>query len=83
MLFVHADHRGTGAGRLLTAFAIQALDADAVDVNEQNDLAIRFYESLGFRAIDRSPTDSAGNPFPILHMALRPLRQDKPDPSAA
>ena len=70
MLFIHADFQGKGAGRLLTEYAIQVLHADSVDVNEQNDLAIGFYQHLGFRQIGRSPLDPSGNPFPILHMAL-------------
>jgi putative acetyltransferase len=36
MLFVHANNRGGGAGRLLVEFAIQVLHADSVDVNEQH-----------------------------------------------
>lgn len=72
MLFVHAGWRGTGAGRLLTEFALQALGADSVDVNEDNGHAIGFYQHLGFRKTGRSPLDPAGNPFPILHMSLRP-----------
>ena len=71
MLFVHAENRGNGAGRLLTEFAIQVLDACQVDVNEQNELAIGFYLHLGFRQTHRSPVDSFGNPFPILHLALQ------------
>ena len=74
MLFVHADRRGTGAGRRLSEFAMRELHADRVDVNEQNLQAIGFYQHLGFRQIGRSPLDPAGNPFPILHMALRPNR---------
>lgn len=70
MLFVHADHQGFGAGRLLTEFAIKVLHADSVDVNEQNDSAVGFYHYLGFDRVGRSPHDSRGNPFPILHMAL-------------
>jgi putative acetyltransferase len=70
MLFVHAMNRGCRAGRLLAEFAIQVLHADRVDVNEQNVQAIGFYEHLGFRQIGRSPVDSMGNPFPILHLAL-------------
>jgi putative acetyltransferase len=31
MLFVHAARRGTGAGRLLTEFAIHVLHADSVE----------------------------------------------------
>ena len=70
MLFVHADYRGRGAGRLLTEFAIHTLHADCVDVNEQNALAVGFYQYMGFHRVGRSATDSAGHPFPILHLAL-------------
>jgi putative acetyltransferase len=71
MLFVHAGNRGSGAGRLLSEFAIQVLHANGVDVNEQNVQAIGFYRHLGFRQIGRSPLDPSGNPFPILHLALQ------------
>jgi putative acetyltransferase len=71
MLFVHASNRGHGAGRLLSEFAIRVLHADGVDVNEQNDQALGFYQHLGFRQIGRSPLDPVGNPFPILHLALQ------------
>jgi putative acetyltransferase len=40
----------------------------AVDVNEQNEAALGFYEALGFSVVGRSPTDEAGRPFPVLHM---------------
>jgi putative acetyltransferase len=68
-LFIDPDHRGLGGGKLLVAHA-QGLSAGAldVDVNEQNDAALRFYEALGFSVISRSPTDAGGRPFPILHM---------------
>ncbi|MET0987231.1 MAG: GNAT family N-acetyltransferase [Steroidobacteraceae bacterium] len=70
MLFVHADHQGFGAGRLLTEFAIKVLRADSVDVSEHNESAVGFYRYLGFHRIGRSLHDSRGNPFPVLHMAL-------------
>ncbi len=68
-LFVDPAHHGQGVGKLLVAHA-QSLagGALAVDVNEQNDSALRFYEAMGFRVIGRSPTDSGGRPFPLLHM---------------
>jgi putative acetyltransferase len=68
-LFIDPDYRGVGGGKLLVAHA-QSLSGGtlAVDVNEQNDAALRFYESLGFSVMSRSPTDGAGRPFPILHM---------------
>jgi putative acetyltransferase len=69
-LFVDPDHHGRGAGKLLVAHA-QRLVGDralTVDVNEQNGSARGFYESLGFAVVGRSPTDSDGRPFPIVHM---------------
>ncbi len=70
MLFVHSDHRGHGAGKFLVRFGIDELGANLVDVNEQNESAVAFYEHLGFRRFGRSELDSLGNPFPILHMQL-------------
>jgi putative acetyltransferase len=70
MLFVHPDHRGTGAGRTLVAFAIAMAGARKVDVNEQNHQAAGFYAHLGFRTVGRSPLDPFGNAYPILHLEL-------------
>jgi putative acetyltransferase len=39
-----------------------------VDVNEQNPEAVKFYEACGFKVTGRSPVDSAGRPYPLLHM---------------
>lgn len=80
MLFVHAAQRGRGAGRILTEYAIGELGARLVDVNEQNGQAIGFYAHLGFRPCGRSPLDSSGNPFPIIHMELGPDASCRPDP---
>jgi putative acetyltransferase len=68
-LFLDADRRGRGGGRLLVEHA-QALRGGAltVDVNEQNLAAIGFYEALGFTVTGRSPLDGDGRPFPLLHM---------------
>ncbi|KGQ19670.1 Acetyltransferase, GNAT family [Lysobacter dokdonensis DS-58] len=68
MLFVHADHRGCGAGRRLVEHALDALSADRVDVNEQNVQGVGFYRRLGFRLSSRSPLDGQGQPYPILHL---------------
>jgi putative acetyltransferase len=68
-LFVDPEYHRTGAGRFLVAHAQSlAAGALAVDVNEQNGSALRFYEALGFTVVSRSPTDGAGRPFPIAHM---------------
>ena len=70
MLFVLDRCRGKGIGKFLLQYAIDNFDADSVDVNEQNPLAIGFYKNMGFKVISRSPLDDMGKPFPILHMKL-------------
>jgi putative acetyltransferase len=70
MLFVHADSRGAGAGRALVRFAIDALEADCVEVNEQNPQAIGFYRRMGFEITGRVPAQPQGDPFPLLRMRL-------------
>jgi putative acetyltransferase len=72
MLFVHPTKRGSGAGRTLAQYAIDVLNANLVDVNEQNEQAVGFYQYLGFRLINRSSLDPTGKPFPLLHMEFRP-----------
>lgn len=68
-LFIDPAHHRTGAGRFLVDHAQRlATGPLAVDVNEQNDGARRFYEAMGFTVVSRSPTDGAGRPFPLAHM---------------
>ena len=68
-LFIDPDHHHQGGGKALVAHA-QSLagGALAVDVNEQNEAALKFYQALGFSAVGRSETDAGGRPFPILHL---------------
>jgi putative acetyltransferase len=73
-LFVAPTHRGAGAGRRLVELAISELNAERVDVNEQNHLAVGFYERMGFRAVARSALDAQGLPFPLVHMQLTRAR---------
>lgn len=47
------------------------LEVKKVDVNEQNEQALGFYEHHGFKTIGRSELDASGKPYPILHMALK------------
>ncbi|MBB1489266.1 GNAT family N-acetyltransferase [Oceanospirillum sediminis] len=70
MLFVLNEARGLGVGKVLLSYAIEELGATSVDVNEQNPLAIGFYEHMGFKVFSRSLIDDVGKPFPILHMKL-------------
>ena len=70
MLFVHPDEQGKGSGKRLIEYAIRQKQIDKVDVNEDNDQALRFYQHLGFEIIGRDETDSMGQPYPILHLQL-------------
>lgn len=70
MLFVLNETRGKGVGKVLLRYAIDTLKANKVDVNEQNPLAVGFYQHMGFFVESRSPIDEMGKPFPILHMKL-------------
>jgi putative acetyltransferase len=70
MLFIHPQSRGLGIGKKLLQYAVQELQANAVDVNEQNEQAVGFYKHFGFRTVSRSEVDGMGKPYPILHMQL-------------
>lgn len=68
MLFIHPACRHQGIGRLLAIFCVENLKADKLDVNEQNQQAIGFYEKLGFIITGRQELDGMGRPFPLLQM---------------
>lgn len=70
MLFIHPNSRGKGIGKTLVEYTLQEHNVTKVDVNEQNEQAIGFYEKMGFKAVSRSETDAMGKPYPILHMEL-------------
>jgi putative acetyltransferase len=68
MLFIHPDSFGKGLGRQLAFFCIHSLNVDHVDVNDENEAAIKFYEKIGYQPIGRDEFDSEGRPHPILHL---------------
>lgn len=70
MLFIAPNARGEGIGTALVDHALQAQAVSKVDVNEQNEQALGFYQRLGFQVVGRSPVDGLGKPYPLLHMAL-------------
>lgn len=72
MLFIEPALRGQGIGTRLLDHVRRLQPALTVDVNEQNPRACGFYRRYGFHPVGRSATDSAGRPFPLIHMALRP-----------
>lgn len=71
MLFVSNESRGKGIGKKLVEHAIEVLNVNYVDVNEQNPQAVGFYKHMGFEILKKSKFDEQGNPFPILHMKLK------------
>ncbi len=70
MLFFLPEYIGKGLGRGLTEFACSELEADKVDVNEQNKNAVKFYEKLGFKTYERTDKDDQGKEYPLLRMKL-------------
>jgi putative acetyltransferase len=67
-LFLAPEFQRRGGGRRLVQHAQHLHAALTVDVNEQNPAAYRFYEACGFVVEGRSPLDSTGRPFPLLHL---------------
>jgi putative acetyltransferase len=70
MLFFSPEYIGKGLGRKLTDFAFSELQADKVDVNEQNTNAVKFYKKLGFKTYERTDKDDQGKEYPLLRMKL-------------
>ena len=71
MLFVSNEIRGQGYGKLLLEYAVDNFHITKVDVNEQNQQAIGFYEKFGFKVVGRSAKDSMEKDYPILHMSIK------------
>jgi len=67
-LFVHADWRGKGLGRLLVDLARRRAEVLRVEVNEQNRQGVAFWKAMGFLEVGRSDTDGQGMPYPLLIM---------------
>ncbi|WP_373426527.1 acetyltransferase [Microbacterium trichothecenolyticum] len=79
MLFVDAAQHGGGVGTALLAHAVENHGVTKVDVNEQNVSAAGFYAHRGFEVVNRSATDEAGRPYPLLHLRLtRPCENARP-----
>lgn len=70
MLFIHPEARGKGIGKILVRYALDEMQVTKVDVNEQNEQAVGFYEHIGFKTVSRAEVDGLGKPYPILSMEL-------------
>ena len=67
-LFLEPDCWRKGLGTRLLTHARALRGPLSVDVNEQNESAVRFYRANGFSVSGRSELDDAGRPFPLLHL---------------
>lgn len=67
-LFIDPDVRGTGIGRQLLLHALAEHPHLTTDVNAQNTQAVGFYQRMGFTETGRSPLDSQGRPYPLIHL---------------
>ncbi len=70
MLFIDPKYFGQGLGLRLLNFAVKELGANKVDVNEQNEKALKFYQKFGFETFERTVKDDQGRDYPILRMKL-------------
>ncbi|MBO0413324.1 GNAT family N-acetyltransferase [Enterococcus hulanensis] len=71
MLFIDANALNQGIGKKLLQYVIDTLRIKYVDVNEQNEKALGFYQHMGFQVTSRSELDEQGNAFPILHLKMK------------
>ncbi|MCL6746871.1 acetyltransferase [Kosakonia sp. R1.Fl] len=69
-LFVDASARGLGVGKRLISHALWLHPDLSVDVNEQNQQAVGFYQHMGFQVSGRSGRDNQGRPYPLLHLRI-------------
>jgi putative acetyltransferase len=70
MMFLKPSYIGKGLGAQLLHFAITSMYVDELDVNEQNEQALKFYRKNGFKLVERYPTDAYGKPYPVLKLKL-------------
>ena len=70
VLFLDPEYFGQGFGQRLLNFAVEELNADKLDVNEQNTKALKFYQKFGFEIFERTEKDDQGRNYPLLRMKL-------------
>ena len=71
MLFIDADSRSKGYGKILLNYAIEHLGITTLDVNEQNEQTLGFYKKMGFSITGKSENDAEGKDYPIFHLELQ------------
>lgn len=69
-LFIDAAARGLGVGKALLLHALNIYPNLTIDVNEQNQQAVGFYQYMGFQVTGHSPLDGQGRAYPLLHLGI-------------
>ncbi|UPG72925.1 GNAT family N-acetyltransferase [Roseomonas gilardii subsp. gilardii] len=69
-IFVAPGQQGKGVGRQLIAYALERKGELTLEVYTQNEQAVSFYTSLGFREVSRRPYDDEGMPFENARLTL-------------
>ncbi len=70
MLFIASQYRGKGIGKKMLLYGIENYGVNDLAVNEDNPLALGFYEHMGFKVYQRNELDDQGNPYPVLYFIV-------------
>jgi len=70
MLFIDPKHFNKGYGTIILQSLIQEDKIQYVDVNKDNQHALKFYIKNGFKAYIESQKDNQGRDYTILHLKL-------------
>lgn len=71
MLFLHPNKIGKGFGSSIITSLINDFNVTTVDVNKDNEQAVKFYMKNGFYVANQSGFDASGRPYPILNLRLK------------
>lgn len=70
MLFIDPKHFNKGYGTTILQSLIQEDKIQYVDVNKDNQYALKFYNKNGFKEYNESQKDNQGRDYPVLHLKL-------------
>ena len=70
MLFIDPKHFKKGYGTKILQSLIQENKVQYVDVNKDNQNAVKFYIKNGFKKYKESQKDEQGRDYPTLHLKL-------------
>lgn len=70
-IFIAPTHQGRGIGRTLIEHALELKGELTLEVYTENEQAVRFYASLGFKELSRRDVDDAGYPYQNAALHLK------------